>query len=253
MTFTFSRPLVAGLALAAIIWSPALLLGRPQEGRAGAAEARRLSGPRLRLEGDPRVPRRRNRANDLGKSRDLRLVREQEGGAELVPQRHAPGAPQPIRERPSPARAVRLRGVPDEGPVLAIASVTMPKPPVNGDLARSDHADRHRALRAAAWRSGDGRPFRAVVGQGAGFDRGTIRPQMRGLRKAWSFLARVAAWSVSGSVLGTLAFSEAARRRGRRSCATPRWAWCSPVAASGCASSRCRRCRDTRGSGSGIR
>ena len=32
MTFTFSRPLVAGLALAAIIWSPALLLGRPQEG-----------------------------------------------------------------------------------------------------------------------------------------------------------------------------------------------------------------------------
>ena len=35
---------------------------------------------------------------------------------------------------------------------------------------------------------------------------------MRGLRKAWSFLARVAAWSVSGSVLGTLAFSEPARQ-----------------------------------------
>ena len=34
---------------------------------------------------------------------------------------------------------------------------------------------------------------------------------MRGVRKAWSFLAHVAAWSVSGSVLGTLAFSETAR------------------------------------------
>jgi hypothetical protein len=40
MTFTFSRPLVAGLALAAIVWSPALLLGRPQEG----APARQRSG-----------------------------------------------------------------------------------------------------------------------------------------------------------------------------------------------------------------
>ena len=28
-----------------------------------------------------------------------------------------------------------LAGVPDEGPVLAIASLTMPKAPVNGDLA----------------------------------------------------------------------------------------------------------------------
>jgi hypothetical protein len=35
---------------------------------------------------------------------------------------------------------------------------------------------------------------------------------MRGVRAAWSFTARVAVWSVSGSVLGTLAFSEAARQ-----------------------------------------
>ena len=35
---------------------------------------------------------------------------------------------------------------------------------------------------------------------------------MRGVRKAWSFLARVAVWSVSGSVLASLAFTPMARR-----------------------------------------
>ena len=134
MTLTFSRPLVAGLALAAIVWSPALLLGRPQEG----APSRQQSGgfPDLvsGLKATPGCLGVETARTTSGKnvifawfenkqavlnwynSPMHQALLSQFGGG-----RRRPGGP--------------LTGVPDEGPVLAIASVTMPQAPVNGDLA----------------------------------------------------------------------------------------------------------------------
>jgi len=133
MTLTFRHPLVAGLALAAIIWSPALLLGRGQEappaqtqtggfpdlvsglkatpGCLGVETARTASGKMVIFawfENKKAVLNWYNRDMHQG------LLNQYSGG------HRRPGGP--------------LAGVPDEGPVLAIASLTMPKPPTDGDL-----------------------------------------------------------------------------------------------------------------------
>ena len=131
-----------------------------------------------------------------------------------------------------------LAGVPDEGPVLAIASVTMPKPPVNGDLAAATTQIADRALRASACRSGDGRPLCAVVGEGARFDRGTIRspgeracerrgPSWRALRRGACRARCSPRWRSTSRGASVVGGVRAAR---------PRWASSSPAAASRCAS-----------------
>jgi antibiotic biosynthesis monooxygenase len=134
MTFTYRHPLVAGLALAAIIWSPALLLGRPQEGPPattqqtggfpdlvsglkatpgclGVETARTASGKAVIFawfENKQAV------LNWYNSPMHQALLNQYSGG------HRRPGGP--------------LAGVPDEGPVLAVASLTMAKPPADGDL-----------------------------------------------------------------------------------------------------------------------
>ena len=133
MTLTFRHPLVAGIALAATIWSPALLIGRAQE----AATAQKQTGgfPDLvaGLKATPGCLGVETARTTSGKAvifawfenkkavlnwyqSDMHqgLLKQYAGGA------RRPGGP--------------LAGVPDDGPVLAIASLTMPTPPTDGDL-----------------------------------------------------------------------------------------------------------------------
>ena len=133
MTFTYRHPLVLGLALAAIIWSPALLVGRAQEkapvtqqaggfpdlvsglkatpGCLGVETARTSSGKAVIFAW---FENKKAVLNWYNSEMHQALVNQYSGG------HHRPGGP--------------LAGVPDEGPVLAIASLTMPKPPTDGDL-----------------------------------------------------------------------------------------------------------------------
>jgi heme-degrading monooxygenase HmoA len=132
MTFTSSRPLIAGLALAAIIWSPALLLGRSQEnapqnaggfpdlvsglkatpGCLGVETAQTTSGKAVIFAW---FENKKAVLNWYNSDMHQAMLNRYANG------HRRPGGP--------------LAGVPDEGPVLAIASVTMPQPPVDGDLA----------------------------------------------------------------------------------------------------------------------
>ena len=133
MTFTFRHPLVAGIALAATMWSPALLVGRAQEappvqkpaggfpdlvsglkateGCLGVETARTTSGKMVIFAW---FENKKAVLNWYNSDVHQRLITQYSSG------HRRPGGP--------------LAGVPDEGPVLAIASLTMPKPPTDGDL-----------------------------------------------------------------------------------------------------------------------
>ena len=133
MTLTFRHPLVAGIALAATMWSPAFLIGHAQQ----AAPAQKQTGgfPDLvaGLKATPGclgVETARTTSGKMvifawfeNKKAVLRwyqsdmhqgLVTQFAGG------HRRPGGP--------------LADVPDDGPVLAIASLTMPAAPTDGDL-----------------------------------------------------------------------------------------------------------------------
>jgi len=134
MTFTFSRPLIAGLALAAIIWSPALLLGRPQEGKPAPQNTGGFPDLVSGLKATPGCLGVETAQTTSGKAVIFAWFENKKAVLnwydsemhQAMLNRYANG-----HRRPGGP----LAGVPDEGPVLAIASVTMPKPPVNGDLA----------------------------------------------------------------------------------------------------------------------
>ena len=133
MTLTFRHPLVAGLALAATMYSPALLIGRAQEaapaqkqgsgfpdlvsglkatpGCLGVETARTTSGKLVIFAW---FENKKAVLNWYQSDMHQGLVNQYAGGY------HRPGGP--------------LAGVPDDGPVLAIASLTMPTPPTDGDL-----------------------------------------------------------------------------------------------------------------------
>jgi len=133
MTVTFRHPLVAGIALAATMWSPAFLIGHAQQ----AAPAQKQTGgfPDLvaGLKATPGCLGVETARTTSGKmvifawfenkkavlnwyQSDMHqgLVNQYAGGY------RRPGGP--------------LAGVPDDAPVLAIASLTMPTPPTDGDL-----------------------------------------------------------------------------------------------------------------------
>jgi len=133
MTLTFRHPLVAGIALAATMWSPAFLIGHAQQ----AAPAQKQTGgfPDLvaGLKATPGCLGVETARTTSGKmvifawfenkkavlnwyQSDMHqgLVNQYAGGY------RRPGGP--------------LAGVPDDAPVLAIASLTMPTPPTDGDL-----------------------------------------------------------------------------------------------------------------------
>jgi len=133
MTFTYRHPLVLGLALAAIVWSPALLVGRAQEkapatqqtggfpdlvsglkatpGCLGVETARTSSGKAVIFAW---FENKKAVLNWYNSEMHQALLSQYSGG------HRRPGGP--------------LAGVPDEGPVLAIASLTMSKPATDGDL-----------------------------------------------------------------------------------------------------------------------
>jgi hypothetical protein len=125
---------VAGIALAAIAWSPALLLGRPQQEHPSPQQTSAFPDLVSGLKATPGCLGVETAQTRSGKSvifawfenkqavlnwyhgeMHQALLKQYSGG------HRRPGGP--------------LADVPDEGPVLAIASVTMPAPPVNGDLA----------------------------------------------------------------------------------------------------------------------
>ena len=132
MTLTFRHPLVAGIALAATMWSPALLIGHAQKaapaqkqtggfpdlvaglkatpGCLGVETARATSGKMVIFAW---FENKKAVLNWYQSDMHQGLVNQYAGGY------RRPGGP--------------LAGVPDDGPVLAIASLTMPTPPTDGD------------------------------------------------------------------------------------------------------------------------
>jgi hypothetical protein len=133
MTLTSSRPVLAGLVLAAVVWSPALLLGRPQH--AVPAQQQPAGGfPDLvgGLKATPVCLGVETAQTTSGKSVIFAWFENKkavlnwynspmhQGLIQYAGGHRRPGGP--------------MAGVPDEGPVLAIASITMPKAPVDGDL-----------------------------------------------------------------------------------------------------------------------
>ena len=133
MTLTFRHPLVAGIALAATMWSPALLIGHAQQaapaqkqtggfpdlvaglkatpGCLGVETARTTSGKAVIFAW---FENKKAVLNWYNSDMHQGLLNQYSGG------HRRPGGP--------------LAGVPDDGPVLAIASLTMPTLPADGDL-----------------------------------------------------------------------------------------------------------------------
>ena len=207
------KEIAAALAVVVLVGSPVLLANlRAQNARAAFPD---LVGLLKASAGRPRGGR---CAHDERQAGHLRVVRKQAGHADLVLQRTPPEADAAVL----PARNRRpggpLTGVPDDGrPVMAIASVTMPAPPQNGDLKAATITDRDRAVRAAAGRAGRGRPVCAVDGQGARFDRGADGTPVRGPEVDWprrwrsrsAFWSRVVAGNAAGALLAVLVFTGA--------------------------------------------
>jgi hypothetical protein len=133
MTLTFRHPLVGGLVLAAVAWSPALLLGRAQS--APPAQASTGSFPDLvgGLKATPGCLGVETAMTSTGKSVIFAWFENKQA---LLNWYHSPMHQGVMAQFAHGYRRPGgpLTGVPDEGPVLAVASVTMPTAPVNGDL-----------------------------------------------------------------------------------------------------------------------
>src|SRR5829696_556269 len=126
MTFTFRHPLVAGLVLAATMWSPALLIGRAQEAAPAQQQKGGLPDLVAGLKATPGCLGVEIAQTTSGKSVIFAWF---ENKAAVLNWYNSP-MHQALLSQYSAGRrrpGGPLAGVPDEGPVLAIASLTMPK------------------------------------------------------------------------------------------------------------------------------
>jgi hypothetical protein len=134
MTLTFRHPLVLGIALAAIVWSPALLIGHDaQEG----APARQQSGGFPDLVSGLKATQGCLGVETAQTSSGKNVIFAWFENKQAVLNWYNSDMHQALLARYSGGRrrpGGPLAGVPDEGPVLAIASVTVAKPPADGDL-----------------------------------------------------------------------------------------------------------------------
>ena len=133
MTLTFRHPLVAGIALAATIYSPALLIGRAQE----AAPVQQQTGafPDLvaGLKATPGCLGVETARTTSGKVVIFAWFENKQAVLSWYRSDMHQGL---LNQYAGEHRRSGgpLAGVPDEGPVLAIASLTMSTPPTDGDL-----------------------------------------------------------------------------------------------------------------------
>jgi hypothetical protein len=133
MTFTFRHPLILGIALAAITWSPALLIGNAQEGAPASQQSGGFPDLVSGLKATPGCLGVETAQTSSGKS----VIFAWFENKQAVLNWYNGDMHQALLDRFSNGRrrpGGPLAGVPDEGPVLAIASITMPKPPADGDL-----------------------------------------------------------------------------------------------------------------------
>ena len=113
------RELGGALLLAAVVFGPSMLAGqaRPPQPPSGVSQSGRGAEIDGRLLGVETAP-------ESGQAGDLRLVRGQEGRAELVLQRYPPGRAEDVRA--GLAGTHPDGDVPDDGePVMTIASMTL--------------------------------------------------------------------------------------------------------------------------------
>jgi hypothetical protein len=133
MTFTFRHPLVVGIALAAIMWSPALLLGQAQEGTSVKQQSGGFPDLVSGLKATPGCLGVETAQTSSGKN----VIFAWFENKQAVLNWYNSDMHQALLDRFSTGQrrpGGPLAGVPDEGPVLAIASLTMPKPATDGDL-----------------------------------------------------------------------------------------------------------------------
>ena len=133
MTLSFRHPLVGALVLAAIAWSPALLLGRAQN--APPAQASPGGFPDL-VSGLTATPGCLGVETAKTTSGKMVIFAWFENKQALLGWYNSPMHQGLVTQYAHGYRRPGgpLAGVPDEGPVLAVASVTMPAAPVDGDL-----------------------------------------------------------------------------------------------------------------------